>query len=291
MSDADFSNKNLGVGGAIIISAWITHKDNGAMTSLNLANNNLGELVLPTGWTAHLTNDGKRTYYVTEGQPSQWEAPSGSTSEGAIALANAIPDMGALYSLDLSDNGLGAEGAKVLAKMLKKGSLFCKDGRCFTSKSMLAQATCCTHCGNKKSAHRNGALSVLNIARSQLNDQGAIALASGLAISRYAGLSVAILRHDLLYQPVLLHPTHSTLTKVDASDNALTDKGRKALQQAASNRYACPLRMDLILMLTLSFLLFDTRAFSTHAGSNSCSSAPAHTTGLPMRSVRVSTRA
>ena len=27
MAEADFSNKNLGVGGAIIISAWLIHKD------------------------------------------------------------------------------------------------------------------------------------------------------------------------------------------------------------------------------------------------------------------------
>jgi hypothetical protein len=42
MAEADLSNKNLGAGGAIIVSAWITHKDNGAMTSLNLASNNIG---------------------------------------------------------------------------------------------------------------------------------------------------------------------------------------------------------------------------------------------------------
>jgi hypothetical protein len=97
-----------------------------AMTSLNLANNNLGELVLPTGWTAHLADDGIRTYYGKEGQPSQWEAPSGSTPEGAIALANAIPDMGALTSLDISnqvdrwgDGGIGVEGAKYLAGAFK----------------------------------------------------------------------------------------------------------------------------------------------------------------------------
>jgi hypothetical protein len=41
MTEADFSNKNLGVGGAIIISAWLTHRDKRAMTSLNLASNNL----------------------------------------------------------------------------------------------------------------------------------------------------------------------------------------------------------------------------------------------------------
>jgi hypothetical protein len=39
MTEADFSNKNLGVGGAIIIAAWLTHKDKGALLSLNLASN------------------------------------------------------------------------------------------------------------------------------------------------------------------------------------------------------------------------------------------------------------
>jgi hypothetical protein len=38
---ANFSNKNLRAGGAITISAWLTHKDNGAMTSLNLSSNSL----------------------------------------------------------------------------------------------------------------------------------------------------------------------------------------------------------------------------------------------------------
>jgi hypothetical protein len=42
MAEANFSNKKLGVSGATIISAWITHKDNGAMTSLNLSTNGLG---------------------------------------------------------------------------------------------------------------------------------------------------------------------------------------------------------------------------------------------------------
>jgi hypothetical protein len=42
MAQAEFSNKGLGITGAIIVGAWITHKDNGAMTSLNLANNLIG---------------------------------------------------------------------------------------------------------------------------------------------------------------------------------------------------------------------------------------------------------
>jgi hypothetical protein len=48
MTKADLSNKHLGVGGAIIISAWISHKDYGALTSLNISDN-------------YLTNNGRDT--------------------------------------------------------------------------------------------------------------------------------------------------------------------------------------------------------------------------------------
>ena len=41
-TEANFSNKKLGVPGAIIISAWLSNgKDKGAMTSLNLASNDI----------------------------------------------------------------------------------------------------------------------------------------------------------------------------------------------------------------------------------------------------------
>ena len=40
-TEADLSDKNLGVGGAIIVGAWISHKDNGALTSLNMSDNQL----------------------------------------------------------------------------------------------------------------------------------------------------------------------------------------------------------------------------------------------------------
>ena len=42
MKEADFSNKDLGASGAIIVGAWISHKDNGALTSLNVSDNQLG---------------------------------------------------------------------------------------------------------------------------------------------------------------------------------------------------------------------------------------------------------
>jgi hypothetical protein len=41
MTEANFSNKNLGVGGAIIVSAWITHKDKGALVKLDISSNNI----------------------------------------------------------------------------------------------------------------------------------------------------------------------------------------------------------------------------------------------------------
>jgi hypothetical protein len=41
MTEADFSNKNLGAGGAIIISVWITHRDKGAISSVNLLMDNI----------------------------------------------------------------------------------------------------------------------------------------------------------------------------------------------------------------------------------------------------------
>ena len=51
MSEADFSGKHLGVSGALILAAFISGKyfqDNGAMSILNVSNNNLG----PQGATA-----------------------------------------------------------------------------------------------------------------------------------------------------------------------------------------------------------------------------------------------
>jgi hypothetical protein len=36
MTEADLSYKNLGEGGAIIVAAWMSHKDKGALTSLHV---------------------------------------------------------------------------------------------------------------------------------------------------------------------------------------------------------------------------------------------------------------
>jgi hypothetical protein len=41
MTEADFSNKNVGMGGAVSISAWITHRDKGGLLVLSLKSNDL----------------------------------------------------------------------------------------------------------------------------------------------------------------------------------------------------------------------------------------------------------
>jgi Ran GTPase-activating protein (RanGAP) involved in mRNA processing and transport len=88
-------------------------------------------------------------------------------TSGIIAIADVIPGMGALSSLDLSGNSLGTEGTTVLSKMLQ--TVFCEDGKRFKRKGMIAQSTC-RHCGHKKSAHVKGALSLLNLTANSIGE-------------------------------------------------------------------------------------------------------------------------
>jgi hypothetical protein len=105
MTEANFSNKKLGVSGAVIISAWLSSgKDKGALTSLNLASNNIGQMVPPAGWTMVGAGwkDSQGKYRSSDEAP-----PPGSNPEGVIALADAIRDMRALSLLSLTDNSIG----------------------------------------------------------------------------------------------------------------------------------------------------------------------------------------
>ena len=89
------------------------------MAKLNISENNIGELVLPEGWTKG--SDGYPDYgkYKHTDGRKQEKAPAGSSPDGAIALADAIKNNGALTSLDISLNNLGAEGAKHVAEAIK----------------------------------------------------------------------------------------------------------------------------------------------------------------------------
>jgi hypothetical protein len=99
MTGADFSNKNLGAGGAIIIAAWLTHRDKGALSSLNLSSNDIGAHYVRTQekWVA--TPEGKHSSHLSH--------PSCSHCipyVGPAAIAEAIKDNGALSPLSLKNN-------------------------------------------------------------------------------------------------------------------------------------------------------------------------------------------
>jgi hypothetical protein len=80
-----------------------------------LAENNLGALVLPEGWTEDYDSDCNEVYKHADGR-EQRDNPS--KPEGLIAIADAIPDMRALSSLDLTTNNLNDEAASHLITAL-----------------------------------------------------------------------------------------------------------------------------------------------------------------------------
>jgi hypothetical protein len=92
--------------------------DNGALTSLNLAQNDLGQMVPPKGWRAE-DGDDQAPWIHTDGARVEEGMPEGSKPEAIIAVANAIKDMRALTSLNLSSNNLKAKGAKIVAEAIK----------------------------------------------------------------------------------------------------------------------------------------------------------------------------
>jgi hypothetical protein len=110
MTEADFSNKNLGAGGAIIISAWISHKDKGALSSANLLGNYIPveqaqELVKTMQAKEKLTTLCGLSKEETELDFSDQNLGTGD----AVLIANDISDMGALAKLDISSSFIGAE--------------------------------------------------------------------------------------------------------------------------------------------------------------------------------------
>jgi hypothetical protein len=98
-TELDMSGKMGGAADAIMLVPEIV--DNMVMTSLNLSDNNLGELVLPEGWAYRFYE-----YTHTDGRVQE-ENPG--KSDGIIAITNSIPDMGALIKLDIRSNRIGAE--------------------------------------------------------------------------------------------------------------------------------------------------------------------------------------
>jgi hypothetical protein len=107
MTSADFSNKNLGVGGAIITSAWITHQDNGALLSVNLLENDIGTDQAEVLAIILKEHPALKSLCGNKGDETELDMRGKEMgAEGAIMLAAEIVDNRALMSLDLSSNKL-----------------------------------------------------------------------------------------------------------------------------------------------------------------------------------------
>jgi hypothetical protein len=85
-----------------------------ALLSLDLSSNRLGELVLPEGWSKQYGQ-----FKSPEGK-YQENPPPGATAEGIIAIANAIPDMGDISSVNLLKNKIDVNQAEHLVSILKE---------------------------------------------------------------------------------------------------------------------------------------------------------------------------
>jgi Ran GTPase-activating protein (RanGAP) involved in mRNA processing and transport len=119
-TELDMRGKGMGAGDAIMLVPEIV--DNKALTHLDVSSNNLGEVVLATGWKSVEHPRSGKTMYYNEGvkkAKGQFTPPPGCRPLGIIALAGAIRDNGALTALSLQSNSLFAAGGKALAEGLK----------------------------------------------------------------------------------------------------------------------------------------------------------------------------
>jgi hypothetical protein len=74
--------------------------------------------VLPEGWTK--TRDGPVSPFVFKHADGREQKDDPSKPEGIIAIASAIPDMGAISSVNLLQNEIGIDQTKALVSMLKE---------------------------------------------------------------------------------------------------------------------------------------------------------------------------
>jgi hypothetical protein len=111
--ELDFSGQDLHAGDAVLIANDIS--DMGALTSLDVSNNNLGLLATENGWTSK-DGDNLAPWVHPDGR-KQKEKPEGLKPLGVIAIANAIPDMRALIKLDISRNCIGAAQEEELQRL------------------------------------------------------------------------------------------------------------------------------------------------------------------------------
>jgi hypothetical protein len=105
---ANFSNKNLGAGGAIIIAAWIAHQNNGTLLVLLMKRNNLG--TKEAGEVLGDMLNGNSVLKELDLSNNFVSSRDGGDSTAfAQGISKGLPDNGALIKLDISMNGIKAE--------------------------------------------------------------------------------------------------------------------------------------------------------------------------------------
>jgi Ran GTPase-activating protein (RanGAP) involved in mRNA processing and transport len=116
LTELDVSGLSLGSEGALVVAEYL--RDNGAMTSINLANNNIGTIVMSDGWKYdHDTNEYWKNVDGTE-QVSKY-LPECCGPLGVIAVANAIKDMRALSVANVMGNSIGKEQLAKLQEIMR----------------------------------------------------------------------------------------------------------------------------------------------------------------------------
>jgi hypothetical protein len=128
MTKANFSNKNLGGGGAIIISAWMTHTDNGALTSLHVGRNKIPEKEMREIMAIAMRMDSMKILCeipFKDKTVTELDASGKNLgSEGALVVAEYLDGNGALTRINMSKNTLATkEAGEALGNMLKANSV------------------------------------------------------------------------------------------------------------------------------------------------------------------------
>eukprot|EP00935_MAST-01C_sp_MAST-1C-sp1_P002068 g2068.t1 len=122
MTEADLSNKNLGAAGAMIVGAWISHKDNGALTILNVSNNTMKGAEAGKAFAAALAENTVLKELDLSGglEDGTWGDPVPNIDVGfSKEFAVGLSANGALVSVNILNNDIGVEQAQNLAAILE----------------------------------------------------------------------------------------------------------------------------------------------------------------------------
>jgi len=116
----DISGKNLGMEGAVVVAEYL--RDNGALTKFDISSNEIGAeggqfLAAALKGNQVMMELNISSNYLAE------DSNENPDMSGVVAIADAIPDMGALTKLDISGNDIGAEQEGGLQRICVAGGI------------------------------------------------------------------------------------------------------------------------------------------------------------------------